>query len=216
MRAFSPTIVGWRTTVLPVGYAEMNNWKVSRRGLLLGALALTASGCASGGWQGAYPFAGSVRVDRRFRRQRVRYEGTERPGTIVVDVSQRFLFAVEANGWATRYGVAVGMEGLTFKGKATIGDKAAWPSWTPTASMIRRKPHLSQYAGGVPGGENNPLGARALYLYQGGRDTMFRLHGTNEPWLIGSAVSNGCIRLTNDDVIDLYDRTPIGTPVLVI
>ena len=198
------------------GSAEMNNWKVSRRGLVLGGLALTASGCASGAWQGGYPLAGGFRLDPRFRRQRVQYEGTERPGTIVVDISERFLYAVEENGWATRYGVAVGEEGLTFKGKATIGDKAEWPSWTPTASMIKRKPRLSQYAGGVPGGENNPLGARALYLYQGGRDTMFRLHGTNEPWLIGSAVSNGCIRLTNDDVIDLYDRTPVGTPVLVI
>ena len=139
-----------------------------------------------------------------------------RPGTIVVNISERYLYAVEENGKATRYGVAVGEEGLTFKGKATIGNKAEWPGWTPTASMIRRKPRLAQYAGGVPGGENNPLGARALYLYQGGRDTLFRLHGTNEPWLIGSAVSNGCIRLTNDDIIDLYDRTPVGTKVLVI
>ena len=194
----------------------MNNWKVSRRGLLLGCLALTASGCASGTWQGGYAVAPRLSIARRFRRQRVRYEGTERTGTSVVDISQRYLFAVEENGWATRYGVAVGEEGLTFKGNATIGAKAEWPSWTPTASMMKRKPRLLQYAGGVPGGENNPLGARALYLYQGGRDTMFRLHGTNEPWLIGTAVSNGCIRLTNDDVIDLYDRTPIGTTVLVI
>ena len=164
-----------------------------------------------------YPLAASrsFTIDPRFRRQRVRYDGTERPGTIVVDISERYLYAVEENGWATRYGVAVGEEGLTFKGNATIGDKAQWPSWTPTARMIKRKPRLAQYADGVPGGENNPLGARALYLYQGGRDTKFRLHGTNEPWLIGSAVSNGCIRLTNDDIIDLYDRTPIGTMVLV-
>jgi len=194
----------------------MNNWKVTRRGLVLGGLALTASGCASGAWQASYGLAGGYRLEPRFRRQRVRYEGAGRPGTIVVNVSERYLYAVEDNGWATRYGVAVGEEGLTFKGNATIGAKAEWPSWTPTASMIRRKPHLTQYAGGVPGGENNPLGARALYLYQDGRDTMFRLHGTNQPWLIGTAVSNGCIRLTNEDVIDLYDSTPVGTPVLVI
>ena len=107
-------------------------------------------------------------------------------------------------------------EGLTLKGRAKIGRKADWPSWTPTASMLKRKPRLLHYAGGVPGGPDNPLGARALYLYRGGRDTMFRLHGTNEPWTIGHAVSNGCIRLTNDDIIDLYERTPVGTPVLVI
>lgn len=190
----------------------------SRREFLLGGFALIAAGCA---WRPRETVSdsGSSRrftIDPRFRRQRVRYEGIERPGTIVVDISDRYLYAVEDGGWATRYGVAVGEEGLTFKGKATVGDKAQWPSWTPTASMIRRKPHLAQYASGVPGGENNPLGARALYLYQGGRDTRFRLHGTNEPWLIGSAVSNGCIRLTNDDIIDLYDRTPVGTAVLVI
>ena len=137
-------------------------------------------------------------------------------GTIVVDTSECYLYAVEEGGWATRYGVGVGEEGLTLKGRATIGRKAEWPSWTPTANMMRRKPRLLQYAGGVPGGPNNPLGARALYLYRGGRDTMFRLHGTNEPWTIGTAVSSGCIRLTNDDIVDLYQRVPVGTTVLVI
>jgi lipoprotein-anchoring transpeptidase ErfK/SrfK len=188
--------------------------------VVLGSIALIASGCASGTRQVAgTPLAarlGSFVMDPRYKRQEVQYEGPEPPGTIVVSVSERYLYAVEENGKATRYGVAVGEEGLTFKGKATIGNKAEWPGWTPTASMIKRKPRLAQYANGVPGGENNPLGARALYLYQGGRDTLFRLHGTNEPWLIGSAVSNGCIRLTNDDIIDLYDRTPVGTKVLVV
>jgi lipoprotein-anchoring transpeptidase ErfK/SrfK len=161
-------------------------------------------------------YVGHPAPDARFRRRRVRYDGNEQPGSIVVDTSSRYLYAVEADGWATRYGVAVGEEGLTLKGEASVGRKADWPSWTPTVSMIKRKPRLSKYAAGVPGGENNPLGARALYLYRDGRDTMFRLHGTNEPWLIGTAVSNGCIRLTNDDIIDLYDRTPLGTSVLVI
>ena len=147
---------------------------------------------------------------------RKRYDGGESPGTIVVDTSQFYLYFVEEGGWATRYGVGVGEQGLTLKGRATIGHKAVWPSWTPTANMMRRKPRLVQYAGGVPGGPNNPLGARALYLYRGGRDTMFRLHGTNEPWSIGTAVSSGCIRLLNDDIIDLYDRTPVGTTVLVV
>jgi lipoprotein-anchoring transpeptidase ErfK/SrfK len=191
---------------------------VSRRIFALGGLVLLVGGCASrAGRAVAYPGSSrSYTIDPRFRRRHVRYQGTERPGTIVVKISERYLYLVEGDGWATRYGVAVGEEGLTFKGKATIGDKAQWPSWTPTARMIKRKPHLAQYAGGVPGGEHNPLGARALYLYKGGNDTMFRLHGTNEPWLIGSAVSNGCIRLTNEDIVDLYDRTPIGTTVLVI
>ena len=156
------------------------------------------------------------RVDPRFRRQRVPYDGGESPGTIVVNTSTRYLYLVEGNGWATRYGVGVGEEGRTLKGRATIGRKAVWPSWTPTANMMRRKPHLVQYAGGVPGGPQNPLGARALYLYRGGQDTMFRLHGTNEPWTIGTAVSSGCVRLTNDDIVDLYERVPTGSSVLIV
>ena len=155
-------------------------------------------------------------LDPRFRRKHVRYYGSEPAGTIVVNTSERFLYHIEEDGWATRYGVGVGEQGLSLKGKATIGNKAVWPSWTPTGNMMRRKPRLVQYAGGVPGGPNNPLGARALYLYRGGRDTMFRLHGTNEPWTIGTAVSSGCVRLTNDDIVDLYERVPVGTTVLVI
>ena len=113
-------------------------------------------------------------------------------------------------------GVAVGEDGRTLKGPASIGRKAEWPSWTPTESMMERKPHLRQYAGGVSGGNHNPLGAAALYLYRGGQDTMFRLHGTNEPWTIGQAVSSGCVRLTNEDIVDLYNRAPVGAKVLVI
>jgi lipoprotein-anchoring transpeptidase ErfK/SrfK len=191
----------------------MNN-KITRRGLVLGSLALMTAGCAEEPLSFAYPATPSL--DPRFRRQRVKYPGIEPAGTIVVDTSQRFLYAVEADGWATRYGVGVGEKGLSFKGAATVGRKADWPSWTPTAAMMERKPRLVQYAGGVPGGPNNPLGARALYLYRDGQDTHFRVHGTNEPWTIGTEVSNGCIRLINDDIIDLYDRTPLGTRVLVI
>jgi lipoprotein-anchoring transpeptidase ErfK/SrfK len=198
----------------------MTKDKIARRGLLLGGLALMASGCTSAMGQSARPMAFAFPepsgIDRRFKRQRVQYDGGESPGTIVVDTSQFYLFFVEEDGWATRYGVGVGEQGLTLKGRASIGNKAVWPSWTPTANMMRRKPRLLQYAGGVPGGPNNPLGARALYLYRGGRDTMFRIHGTNEPWSIGTAVSSGCIRLLNDDIIDLYDRTPVGTAVRVI
>lgn len=197
----------------------MNDHMINRRGLVLGGLALMTAGCTPAVRQ-AGQFAASTfmpsRVDPRNRRQRVRYDGNEKPGTIVVDRSARFLYFVEADGWATRYGVGVGREGRTLSGRARIGRKAEWPSWTPTANMMKREPRLRQYASGVPGGPNNPLGARALYLYRGGRDTMYRLHGTNEPWSIGQAVSSGCIRLMNEDIVHLYDRTPVGTTVLVI
>ncbi|MEQ1951616.1 L,D-transpeptidase [Mesorhizobium sp. CN2-181] len=188
---------------------------IARRGFLLAGLTLTASGCM--------PRIGMLQdtgatytLDRRYKRQRVLYESHEPTGSIVVDTSQRFLYSIESDGYAMRYGVAVGQEGLTLKGRARVGRKAVWPAWTPTANMMRRKPRLVQYAGGVPGGPNNPLGARALYLYRGDRDTKFRLHGTNEPWTIGTAVSSGCIRLTNDDIIDLYERTAEGAIVIVI
>lgn len=190
--------------------------KITRRGLMLGGLALMAAGCSPSTEPISFASAQPPGPAPEFRRQRVPYMRPEQPGTIVVDTRERFLYAVEEDGWATRYGVAVGEEGLTYKGQATIGRKAEWPSWTPTASMIKRKPHLLEYANGVTGGPHNPLGARALYLYQGNHDTMFRVHGTNEPWLIGHAVSNGCIRLTNEDIVDLYDRVPVGTKVLVI
>ncbi|TKT81084.1 L,D-transpeptidase [Aquamicrobium sp. LC103] len=198
----------------------MNKATLTRRGIMLGGLALLTSGCTSMG-QSDQPlsFASPAQagVDPAFRRTRVRYEYPgESPGTIIVNTSERYLYFLEEDGWATRYGVGVGEEGLTLKGKATIGRKAEWPSWTPTANMMRRKPHLVQYAGGVSGGLHNPLGARALYLYRNGRDTMFRLHGTNEPWTIGSAVSSGCIRLTNDDITHLYERAEVKSTVVVI
>lgn len=198
----------------------MNNHDITRRGLMLGCLTLAAAGCTPMVQQAVEPFSSAINkpkgLNPEFRRRHVRYSGGEAPGTIVVNTSERFLYLVEGDGWATRYGVGVGEEGLSLKGKATIGRKAEWPSWTPTENMMRRKPRLVQYAGGVPGGPNNPLGARALYLYRGNRDTMFRLHGTNEPWTIGTAVSSGCIRLTNEDVVHLYERVPEGTSVLVI
>ncbi|ESZ19484.1 MULTISPECIES: L,D-transpeptidase [unclassified Mesorhizobium] len=198
----------------------MEEHNIARRGLVLGSLALMLSGCTSTLQQVTEPISSAFGprngLNPRFRRKQVRYDGNEPPGTIVVDTSQRFLYAVEGDGWATRYGVGVGEQGLSFKGTATVARKADWPSWTPTTNMMRRKPRLVKYAGGVPGGPNNPLGARALYLYRNGRDTYFRIHGTNEPWTIGTAVSNGCIRLTNDDIIDLYERTPLGTTVVVV
>lgn len=195
----------------------MDNCKTTRRGLVLGGLALMVSGCTSiPREKEEVPSKSVFTLAPHLKRQRVQYYGGEKPGTLVVNTTERYLYLVENDGWATRYGVGVGEEGLTFKGRATVGRKAEWPSWTPTANMLRRKPELLEYAGGVPGGLNNPLGARALYIYRGGRDSMYRLHGTNEPWTIGTAVSSGCIRLTNEDAIDLYERVPVGAEVLII
>lgn len=149
-------------------------------------------------------------------RQRVAYNGPEAPGTIVVDPYSRFLYHVMENGEAMRFGIAVGKAGTGFHGDATIARKAAWPSWTPTANMIRTEPELyAEFAKGVPGGAANPLGSRALYLYQGSRDTMYRIHGTMDPSSIGKATSAGCIRLFNQDIMDLFDETPRGTKVKV-
>lgn len=149
-------------------------------------------------------------------RTEVAYSGDEAPGTIVVDTFSRKLYYVLENGRAMRYGIAVGREGLSFKGNGVIGRKATWPSWQPTANMVRTRPDLyAEFAGGLPGGLENPLGARALYLYRGGRDSMFRIHGTIQNDSIGHATSAGCIRLFNQDAIDLYNRVDLGTRVKV-
>lgn len=155
------------------------------------------------------------RIDPEFLRQVVAYDGPEAPGTVVVDPSERFLYHVGENGQAVRYGVGVGREGFGWQGNATIRRKAVWPTWTPPKEMILRQPELKEYANGMPGGLDNPLGARALYLYQGDRDTLYRIHGTNEPETIGTQVSSGCIRMINQDVIDLHRRVPTGTRVVV-
>ena len=156
-------------------------------------------------------------IDPGLLRAVVRYNGQYRPGTIVVDVEGRRLYLVTEKGSAIRYAVGVGREeALNFRGSAVIGRKSEWPSWTPTESMIARIPKYKKYAGGMPGGVANPLGARALYLYRDGQDTYFRIHGTNEPESIGQAVSSGCIRMLNQDVIDFYTRVPVGAPVIVL
>lgn len=156
-------------------------------------------------------------VDPRFLRREVAYYGREEPGTIVVDTTARYLYLVREGGRAIRYGIGVGKEGLAWAGRARVGRKATWPGWTPTASMIRREPERNaKWAGGMPGGLSNPLGARALYLYDNGVDTMYRIHGTTEPWSIGQSVSSGCIRLFNQDIIDLHSRVPVGSPVVVL
>lgn len=156
-------------------------------------------------------------VEERFFRQQVDYHRNEVPGTLVVDTSNRFLYLVQEGGKAMRYGIGVGQAGLEFEGEARVARKAEWPRWTPTQSMIQRDPERNaQWAGGMEPGLTNPLGPRALYLYQGNRDTLYRIHGTSEPWSIGLAVSSGCIRLFNQDIIDLYNRVPLETVVVVL
>ncbi len=165
------------------------------------------------------PAAGieASRVDPKNRRQQVDYRTPHAPGTIIVDTTNRFIYLVQENGKAMRYGVGVGREGLAFTGTANIGLKREWPRWTPTPNMIAREPErYARWAAGMEGGPNNPLGARALYLYKDGKDTLFRIHGTNEPHTIGHAVSSGCIRMLNQDVIDLYRRVPAGSKVVVL
>ena len=150
------------------------------------------------------------------RRAMVTYYGRERPGTIVVDPFAKFLFLVYPGGQAIRYPIAVGREGRGFRGSAYVGRKEAWPGWTPTANMIRTEPEVyAGFARGIPGGIASPLGARALYLYRGSRDTYYRIHGTNDMSSIGNNTSAGCIRLFNQDIIDLYQRVPRGARVVV-
>jgi lipoprotein-anchoring transpeptidase ErfK/SrfK len=139
----------------------------------------------------------------------------EKPGTIIVDTKMKFLYFVLPNKRAVRYGVATGAEAYGWTGRATVARKAEWPHWTPPAEMVARWPHLRPVAGGMAGGPDNPLGARALYLYEGNRDTLYRIHGTNEPETIGHDASSGCIRMRNIDVIDLFNRVPAGTQVIV-
>lgn len=157
-------------------------------------------------------------VDPAVLRREVADPTGERPGTIVVDATSRYAFLVMEGGRALRYGVGVGREAaFNFVGEATIARKAEWPGWRPTPAMIEREPdRYGPLADGLPGGPGNPLGPRALYLYRDGRDTYYRLHGTVEPKSIGTTVSSGCIRLFNQDIIDLYGHVPVGTRVVVL
>jgi lipoprotein-anchoring transpeptidase ErfK/SrfK len=156
-------------------------------------------------------------IDSQFLRQVVDYRSPHPPGTVVVDPHRRFLYLVERGGKAIRYGVGVGREGLAFAGTGMVQEKKQWPHWTPTAAMIARDPkRYAKWASGMEGGAGNPLGARALYLFKNGQDTRYRIHGTTEPDSIGKAVSSGCIRMMNQDVIDLYGRVLLGAKVVVL
>ncbi|MCO6050434.1 L,D-transpeptidase [Mesorhizobium sp. RP14(2022)] len=203
------------------------------KGILTGAalaLTLAAAGCSTFGSTQIFtsdytarrdlgyqvPSIPIYKVERKYHRQIVSYDTAEAPGTIVVDTSNKFLYFVLPEGRAVRYGIGVGRQGFEWKGTARIARKAEWPVWTPPAEMIGRQPELVKWRGGMPGGPQNALGARALYLYNKGGDTGYRLHGTPEWFSIGKAMSSGCIRLMNQDIIDLYSRAEVGAKVIVM
>ncbi len=155
-------------------------------------------------------------IPEQFHRQITAWEGFEEPGTIVVDPSQRLLYFIMDNGSAIRYGVGVGRAGFAWSGEATIGMKRRWPRWLPPEEMVYRDAKAMEWVNGMPGGPENPLGARALYLNANGQDTLYRIHGTNDPSSIGKAMSSGCIRMLNEDVADLFERVPVGAKVVVL
>ncbi|WP_349357442.1 L,D-transpeptidase [Stappia sp.] len=218
---------------------------LSRRGFLIGAASLAAAGCTSQTTGSArygavttparpaidpyylsmyaampqeefpVPAVDLRKVDPVYFRQIVPYATPEKPGTLVVDTPNRFLYLVMENGQAMRYGCGIGRAGFSWGGRARIAYKRAWPRWTPPADMIAREPELEKYRNGMEPGLDNPLGARALYIHEGGRDTLYRVHGTMEEWSIGKAVSSGCVRLLNQDVIDLAARVPNGSLIVV-
>jgi lipoprotein-anchoring transpeptidase ErfK/SrfK len=195
---------------------------ISRRTILAG-LPLLLAGCVTSDYGAVsddgflIPAVDTTAMESSLMRTEVAWKGKGRPGSIVVNVPERRLYLIEPGGKALRYAVGVGRtEGTNFRGQAVIGRKEKWPHWTPTSNMMAAIPLYRHYAGGMNGGPDNPLGPRALYLYRDGHDTFFRLHGTTEPETIGQAVSSGCIRLFNQDIIDLYNRVPTGTHVTVV
>lgn len=220
--------------------------QIARRTFLLGAGALTLAGCVSTrqpttatapvvtepvgpvtplmyaalpNEQFPIPEVDVSKVDRRWWRTEIDYDTPESPGTLIVDTPAKYLYHVKPGGRAVRYGIGVGREGFAWSGRAIVAYKREWPRWTPPDSMVARQPKLEPYSianGGMNPGLTNPLGARALYIHEGGKDTLYRLHGTPEAWSIGKAVSSGCIRLLNQDVIHLHGEVRDGSRILVI
>ena len=168
------------------------------------------------------PAVNLSQIGPEFLRRTVYYPSNEPPGTIIIDPQRHFLYLVQGGGRAIRYGVGVGRQGFGWSGVATVHDKQEWPDWYPPKEMLARQPELRRQMSelqsgiGMHGGPRNPLGARAMYLWQGNKDTLYRIHGTVEPWTIGTSVSSGCIRMINQDAIDLYERTPVGARVIVL
>ncbi len=165
------------------------------------------------------PAVDVTQLDERFWRTEVDYPTDEKPGTLIVDTPGKYLYHVKPGGRATRYGIGVGRDGFSWAGRAIMAYRRKWPRWTPPDSMVARQPELEPYSianGGMDPGMKNPLGARALYIHKDGKDTLYRVHGTPEAWSIGKAVSSGCIRLVNQDVIHLHDEVRDGSPIVVI
>lgn len=156
------------------------------------------------------------KLKQRFRRKQIAFATREPAGTVIIDPYSKYLYFILGGGQAIRYGVGVGRQGFEWSGEAVIRRKAKWPRWTPPKEMVERDELAAKWANGMPGGPTNPLGARALYLFQGNVDTLYRIHGTFQPQTIGTAVSSGCIRLINADVADLYERIQIGAKVVVV
>lgn len=156
------------------------------------------------------------KVNPKYYRRTVRYESKEVPGTIIVDPSNYYVYRVEDEGSATRYGANVGRAGFLWSGDAYVGRKGEWATWTPPKEMIQRQPEAAKYASGMPGGLDNPLGARTLYLYQNGAYTLYTIYATSDPESIGNGVTSGCVGLLSQDMIDLYERTPVKTKVVVL
>ena len=186
----------------------------SRRGSIFGARRKASRQTVQSAWFAAPPPVAPRRIiNPKYLPTVIAYDTAEKPGTIIIDPHARYLYHIQEGGKAKRYGVGVGRQGFGWSGSVKIGRKAEWPRWTPPAAMRKRQPDLPA---SVDGGLNNPLGARALYLFDNGRDTLYRIHGSNEPWTIGQAVSSGCIRMRNEDVIELYSRVGVGTRVIVL
>lgn len=211
---------------MPFEFSKLSRLPISRRLFCAGLISQVActpsvSRQSSSRYDGhvdngiPIPAVNTHYIDRNMLRQEVAYDAAIEPNTLIVHTKERYLYHIHSFGLATRYGIGVGRAGFDWSGFGYIGRKAVWPTWTPTPAMIRRDPHLREMSFPMKPGLLNPLGARALYIYADGRDTLYRLHGTADPASIGQAVSSGCIRLLNQDVIHLFERTRIGTRILV-
>jgi lipoprotein-anchoring transpeptidase ErfK/SrfK len=214
---------------------ELGSGLLNRRSFLLGSAAgvgaLGLAGCASDGMSRmdamalygpvpdpkfAIPAVDVSKIDPKYYRRTVRYDTREAPGTIIVDPGNHYVYRIEDGGNATRYGANVSRDGFLWSGEAYVGRKAEWPTWTPPKEMIRRQPEAAKYAGGMPGGLENPLGARTLYLYQNGKYTLYTIYSTSDPETIGTGVTSGCTGLLTQDMFHLYSRTPVKTKVVVL
>ena len=216
-------------------FSNPNAKKFNRRSFLLGSAiglgGLGLSGCLTDGislMEAAklygpmpnerfpIPAVDVSKIDPKYFRQTVRYETDEKPGTIIIDPANYFVYRIEGDGLATRYGANVSRPGFLWSGEVYVGRKAEWPTWTPPKEMIARQPEARKYAGGMPGGLDNPLGARVLYLYKNGVYTVYTIYSTSDPETIGTGITSGCTGLLTQDMIHLYSRTPVKTKVIVL